>query len=64
MIEAGFSEKEAMEVSGHKTRNVFDRYHIVSSRRLNLLAKKIEDHLKELDLTVQVNGASQFGRIN
>jgi hypothetical protein len=40
MIEAGFSEKEAVEISGHKTRAVFDRYHIVSSRRLKELGKK------------------------
>jgi integrase len=33
MIEAGFSEKEAMEIGGHRTRYVFDRYHIVSDRR-------------------------------
>jgi hypothetical protein len=34
MIEAGFSEKEAMEMSGHRTRYLFDRYYIVSERGL------------------------------
>jgi integrase len=46
MIEAGLSEKEAMEISGHKTRAVFDRYHIVSDRRLKEMAKKLDAHLK------------------
>ena len=46
MIEAGLSEKEAIEISGHRTRAVFDRYHIVSERRLKQMAVKIEEHLK------------------
>jgi integrase len=46
MIEAGLSEKEAMEISGHRTRAVFDRYHIVSDRRLKEMAVKLETHLK------------------
>jgi hypothetical protein len=49
MIEAGFSEKEAMEISGHETRHVFDRYHIVSPRRLRQLAERIENHLRSKD---------------
>jgi len=49
MIEAGFSEKEAMEISGHKTRSVFDRYHIVSERRLKQLGERLEGHLKAKD---------------
>lgn len=49
MIEAGWSEKEAMEISGHRTRAVFDRYHIVSERRLKELAVKLGDHLAAKD---------------
>jgi hypothetical protein len=41
MIEAGYSEKEAMEISGHKTRAVFDRYHIVSSKRMKEFSRKM-----------------------
>jgi integrase len=46
MIEAGFSETEAMAVSGHRTRVVFDRYHIVSAQRLRDLGVKLAAHLK------------------
>jgi len=46
MIEAGLTEKEAMEISGHKTRAVFDQYHIASDRRMKANAQKLADHLK------------------
>lgn len=49
MIEAGFSEKEAMEISGHKTRSVFDRYHIVCDRRLRQLGERLEAHMRRKD---------------
>src|SRR6516165_8379828 len=41
-----------MEISGHKTRAIFDRYHIVSSRRLKELGRKMEAHLTTLDSSV------------
>lgn len=69
MIEAGLSEKEAMEISGHKTRAVFDRYHIVSERRMKQNAEKLEAHLKAKevpgnDALGQDSGASHPGRVN
>jgi integrase len=69
MIEAGLSEKEAMEISGHRTRAVFDRYHIVSDRRMKQNAEKLAEHLKAKEVpskepsTGQDSGAGQNGRL-
>jgi integrase len=43
LMKAGVNEKVAMKISGHKTRTVFDRYHIVDTEDVVDAMRRVQD---------------------
>ena len=51
MVRGGIPETVSMKISGHKTRNVFDRYNNTSERDLADAARKIELSYRQAKVT-------------
>jgi integrase len=62
MVRSGIPERVCMSISGHKTRSVFDRYHIVAPSDLRDAARKLETSQREERDALEKSDAVKFGQ--
>jgi integrase len=48
LMKAGVNEKVAMKISGHKTRDVFDRYHIVDTEDVVEAMRRVQQSVQQV----------------
>src|SRR5262249_14803955 len=61
MVNEGVPERVAMTITGHKTRSVFDRYHIVSPADLQAAARKMDRARAEMMAPGSVTVGDTYG---
>lgn len=62
MVRSGVSEVVAMRISGHKTRNVFDRYNITSEDDIRLACERLSNmHEANFELLSKAHDGHNLG---